>query len=359
MEQSIALTDRREHRQLFSLNLIRAFAIILVILDHSMRSDLSESASDLINLIINPDAAMFFMVSGALLFPVTRSWGEFLRRRFVRVFVPFVVWVIIYALVYHHYGIINTDSLASQIRWGWMWYNFQAGWFVPFIMMVYLVMPLLSPWIARASRRQFNYVLVLWLISGLMPWFQAIAGVQPRATMFAMMYNGVPFAIMGYYFLKCRRDASFPVSCRYAQADGSEQAAARHSRWKRWAVYAGLLLFGLVLPFIFRNAARAFDLLKVSISPWGIQMILMAIFYFNVLLRVRTLGRTLDKIVNVIARYSFGIYLCQELFQNTLLPRYLPQFSDSTPMSFLLIFSCSFLLTAILRRIPFLGRYII
>lgn len=335
MEQSIAVTDSRERRQMFSLNLIRAVAILLVLLDHSLRSDLNEDVSYLLRLIVNPDAMLFFMVSGALLFPVTGSWGDFLRRRIVRVFIPFVVWVMVYALVYYWLGWIDAYSLATQIRWSWMSFNFMQGWFIPAIMGVYLIMPLLSPWIARATRGQFRYVLVLWLLSGMLPFCEAFGGVKPGGTALTMFMSAWPFAIIGYYITRFR-----PYD-------------------RNRTVYVMLLVAGIVLPFILRDAGTTVDTQKLFLKPWCICASCSAILYYSLMINVKSLGATLDKVVNFISRYSYGIFLTHWVIGGHLIPQWFPAIAQSTPLIFLIQLAGSLLLTIALRHIPFLGRYLV
>ena len=86
---------------------------------------------------------LFVMASSYLLFPVTRPTGEFFRRRLVRIFVPYVVWMCVYTAVWG--------------EWSKLPFNFPfAGghlWFVYMLMGLYLLMPLLSPWAEKASGR--------------------------------------------------------------------------------------------------------------------------------------------------------------------------------------------------------------
>ena len=87
---------------------------------------------------------LFVMASSYLLFPLKKSTGEFFRRRLVRILVPFILWVCAYVWWFG-------DS------WGKACFNFpDAGghlWFVPMLLGLYLLMPLLSPWAEKVSER--------------------------------------------------------------------------------------------------------------------------------------------------------------------------------------------------------------
>lgn len=359
--KSIARNDRRTHTQLFSLNLIRAVAIVMVVLDHSLHDDLSPDAVFFIKLLLNPGAMLFFMISGALLMPVTGSYSHFIRHRVVKVFVPYVVWVLFYAFAYYWLGMINEYTLAMQIRWSWLSFNFWPGWFVPIIMSLYFVMPLISPWIATASRRHFHYVLIVWLAASILPLIQPLAGFRIAYTPGILFLSAVPFAITGYYLTYYRnRQPLLPAYVLPVAGEGGRPGAYR--RWirrrKLVGLYALMVTISIVLPFLFRNAIHSFDFRKLCMDWTALPGVVLAIFYFSLLVRVTTLGPVTDKVVNFISRYSYGIYLSHALL-HILQYRYAPEYASSTLVSFAVGFGGGIAVSWLLRRIPFLGKYMV
>ncbi|MDD6888660.1 MAG: acyltransferase [Bacteroidales bacterium] len=349
-------------KRLFALDLIRAVAVVMVVFDHSMRHDMSQEVSFMLKMLINPDAALFFMVSGALLLPVRGSYADFLRHRIVKVFVPYVVWVIGYAVMYYEFGLLNEYSLALQIRWSWMSTNFITGWFIPAIMSLYFVMPLLSPWIEGATRRRFHYVLVLWLVSGLLPWLEVIGGVDAANTPLTLIATAVPYAIMGYYLTVYRnRQPLLPAYVLAQDGDAAEVSKMRRRarRRKLAVVYALLLCAGLVFPYVMFKSADTINVADVALNCYGLPAIAMALLYFTLLARVTTLGKTADKVVKVVARYSYGMFLSHLMLSGYFLPRYLPELAASTLATFVLTLAGSMAVTWLLGKIPFLGRYLV
>lgn len=83
---------------------------------------------------------LFVMTSAYLLFPVTSPTGDFFKRRLARVAVPFAVWALVY-------------TAAAKGLFGQLLFNFpDAGghlWFVPMLLGLYVLMPLLSPCVGR------------------------------------------------------------------------------------------------------------------------------------------------------------------------------------------------------------------
>ena len=112
---------------------------------------------------------MFVVASSYLQFPLHYSTGEFLRRRALRVLVPFLCWTIVYALVWGE-PVENFRSLLLN-------FNYAAGhlWFVYMLVGIYLLMPMLSPWAERVGKRELQFYLLLCFATTLIPFVRALA----------------------------------------------------------------------------------------------------------------------------------------------------------------------------------------
>ncbi len=113
---------------------------------------------------------LFVIASGYLQLPLRHSTGEFFRRRAVRVVVPMVIWTVVYALVWGH-PVANFKGLLLN-------FNYAAGhlWFVYMLLGLYLIMPLLSPWAEKVSRRELSIYLGIWGLTLLIPFVRESAG---------------------------------------------------------------------------------------------------------------------------------------------------------------------------------------
>lgn len=116
---------------------------------------------------------LFVVASSYLQFPLHYSTGEFLRRRMLRVVVPFAVWTLLYALYWGNAG----ENLSSLL----LNFNYAAGhlWFVYMLVGLYLLMPMLSPWAERVGKRELQFYLLLCLLTSLLPFVRAWAGGNP------------------------------------------------------------------------------------------------------------------------------------------------------------------------------------
>lgn len=113
---------------------------------------------------------LFVIASGYLLLPLRYSTGTFFRRRAVRILIPMLIWTLVYALVWGE-PVANLKGLLLN-------FNYAAGhlWFVYMLLGLYLIMPLLSPWLERVSRKELGVYLGIWLLTTLFPLVRQTAG---------------------------------------------------------------------------------------------------------------------------------------------------------------------------------------
>lgn len=106
---------------------------------------------------------LFIVASSYLQFPLHYSAGEFVRRRAVRILIPFVLWSLVYAFAWSE-PVSNLKSLLLN-------FNYSAGhlWFVYMLIGVYMLMPLLSPWAEKVGKKELQVYLGIWLFTTLIP----------------------------------------------------------------------------------------------------------------------------------------------------------------------------------------------
>jgi len=126
--------------------------------------------SSLFDSLVRACVPLFIVASSYLQFPLHYSSGEFLRRRVVRVVVPFLLWSAVYAFAWGNPA-ENFQNLLLN-------FNYSAGhlWFVYMLIGVYLLMPLLSPWAERVSKRELQVYLGIWAVTTLIPLLRDVVG---------------------------------------------------------------------------------------------------------------------------------------------------------------------------------------
>ena len=113
---------------------------------------------------------LFVIASGYLQLPLRYDTWTFFRRRFVRIVVPMVLWTLVYALAYGS-PIANFKGLLLN-------FNYAAGhlWFVYMLLGLYLIMPVLSPWLEKVSAKELGVFLGLWALTLCIPFVREAAG---------------------------------------------------------------------------------------------------------------------------------------------------------------------------------------
>lgn len=193
------------------LDVVRAFAIIMVVALHSVHEYMDESVYQAVHpYICTP--VLFFMTSGALIFPV-RSGRAFVRRRMWALLPAFAFWTVVYLLMDYYLTPHQDVSIGHRLLYCLYTPTWGTGWFVLAMVGLYLFAPFLSPWLATARRRSIEYFLLLWLAAGTLPWVSAQTAIlDDGGGVFTGFYGCMGYMVAGYYLT---RWPVFTRSCRW------------------------------------------------------------------------------------------------------------------------------------------------
>lgn len=183
---STPTTDNR----VYFLDYLRVVACFMVILVHCIEpfylgdgGTLIASKSDAlwvtcVDSLLRIAVPLFVMISSYLLVPVTGSTEKFYRRRVERVAIPFIIFSLAYALI-PAWGSGGEVEILDNLKV--LTFNFLplSGhlWFVYMILGVYLIMPIISPWLERVSARGERIFLALWLFATAVPFIRELGEV--------------------------------------------------------------------------------------------------------------------------------------------------------------------------------------
>lgn len=209
----------KQNRVVF-LDYLRAFACFLVIMVHSSEAFygtgdipvLSESHRLWIAIwdgMSRISVPLFVITSAYLLVPMkeNQSWGEFYKRRFLRILPPMAVFMVIYALlpVWQSGGSWKEMCIAVCK----LPLNFSSNafhlWFMYPLIGLYLLIPILSPWLRTATARQEQMFLLLWALTTCLPFVNKFYGDvfgQCWWNQYHMLYDfsGYPgYLVLGHY----------------------------------------------------------------------------------------------------------------------------------------------------------------
>jgi surface polysaccharide O-acyltransferase-like enzyme len=321
------------------VDLVRVIGAFLVVMAHiSYKGGGSSLISSYYFVLSRVAVPLFFMVSGYLLLLKEEPYGDFFRKRALKVFVPFLVWSVIY-LLWKGEGFNQPFSIkivASYLLKIVRGPRENHLWFFYALIGLYLFTPILRVFVARAALRDLYYFCGLWFL--VVPVFSFLQEFTPIKIGFELYF------IAGYsgYFMLGHLLGLF--------------------QYTRRQIYGLAFLF-----LIFSIGTTALDYLVKSeyfVGYLSMNIVFMTAFAF-VLLREVQIGDTLNNFLVPLSRASFGIYLVHVIVLAELekLPFVSSWFSVGSsvymiPLLGLLGFLISFVVVAIIQKIPVL-RWIV
>ena len=301
---------------------------------------------------------LFVMASSYLLFPLEKPTGEFFRRRLGRIVIPFCVWSCAYIW---RFG----DS------WGRACFNFpDAGghlWFVPMLLGLYLLMPLLSPWAEKVTKRELRGWLVLWLVTTTFPYLRRLWSAlygDPSFGAVPYLYGECPWNMFGMFHYVSGFIGYLLLGLwfrRFApEASWRRTLAAALPLWLAGAVIIGGGFYFRIPEFpCSRPYAFAVDL-EMSIEYCSTGVALAVIAAFQIVRKISWNGALYRRLVRPLSEASYGTYL---LHMFVLLPVFDAVHARcNTPLTIGATAVATFILASaagvLIRRIPFVGRFI-
>jgi surface polysaccharide O-acyltransferase-like enzyme len=149
-----------------SIDSLRTFAILAVVLIHTTTRTLEAAKFNLsdfpvsifLNQIVRFAVPLFFMISGFVLetnFDGKSGYLSFIKKRFSRIFIPFVFWSVVYYLFVYNQ---NHDNFLRVILTGNASYQL---YFIPTLCIFYLAFPFLHKIYTIVSNKLFLIILVV------------------------------------------------------------------------------------------------------------------------------------------------------------------------------------------------------
>ncbi len=329
--------------------------------------------------------AMFVVASSYLQFPLHYSTGEFFRRRAVRILIPFIIWSLVYAIAWGE-PVSNLKDLLLN-------FNYAAGhlWFVYMLIGIYILMPLLSPWAEKVSKKELQVYLCIWLFTTIIPLIRDWVSSDPIAVTYGP--TGIPrqaiyplwgeasWNTYGLFYYMSGFIGHLLLGLYFRRFVGELS-------WKK-TLSVGLpcwlggfaIVFGGFLRRVYETSAGTFptggtvDVAVYWETTWcndTIGVVLMTIGSVLMFKKITCQGNFYKKVLLPVSKASYGMYLSHLL---VLVPvfgvirEWLGSGAEgrlgfmTTPVEILLSAVVAFLLVAvgsiILRKIPKIGKYII
>jgi surface polysaccharide O-acyltransferase-like enzyme len=263
-------------------------------------------AADIYYSFLRWATPFFIMISGALLLgnPREQPLGAFLSKRMRRVLIPFAFWGGIYLLYYFREPLYfgpppQLKEVLYKIFYEDIYFHL---WFIPMIAGLYLLTPVLKPWVKAISRRDLEYFLALIFFFNMCHHF--LPG-------FLVVKHFAWFGYVGYYLLGYYL-ATYPVS----------------HQWKRWLYPVALLIPLLSAGIVLWMSARKGDYDEAVFVYASPNILLMTGAWFLFLRdydweRVAQRYPRLHRAAMYVAEVSFGVYFIHPLVLDVLKNGYL------------------------------------
>ncbi len=313
---------------------------------------------------------LFVMVSGYFLLPMRGTLKDFMQRRLSRIVAPFIVWYAIYCIFFIYY---NGDSpMQAVTNFFGLLINFMGPlehlWYIYMIIGLYLIVPIISPWVERASKRELQLYLGLWLITGLLPYLHAYVSAEMWGECFwnsnSMLYWFTGFGgylLAGHYF---RRFGPFDILSSIVM------------------IIVGWIPTAVL--FIQRMYQyNDFEHLEMSFNFGSLGVILMSLGVFSLFMHLHCKGEsTIGHLLSDVAAKGYGMYLGHIvilLLTRTVLCNYYPAVFNvvtgdgytvhriwgnipavlvAVPIHACITFFLTYVLMKLLSSVPKLGKWI-
>lgn len=279
---------------------------------------------------------LFVMASGYLLLPTAFPTREFLAKRTKRVVIPFLVWSLAYAvlpLLWGEYNLDQTKDMLSQLL-----YNFNEEsehlWFVYMIISLYLFIPVISPWIEKASKRDMQYYLALWFVGLFLYYIRIFTGGAVYGECFWSNFNML-FYFTGYM--------GYMVAAVYIR---------KYVDWsfkRTLAICVPAFLLGYAVTTAIWHAqigSATFEEQELSWAYCTPNVAIMTLAVFTLFSRCKGTGGRIYPLIGKLSQLSFGLYLIHIFVLNQVKPLFFGHFS--TPVTILLIAATTFAVSAVL-----------
>ena len=285
MLREMGNSSKEGKKRILYLDVLRIVACTMIVLMHSPSPDANVPGYVQVPLYFLTAAGLvlFFMVSGALLLPINDTSFSWLRRRIGKVIWPLLFWSLFYicdrfikdgSFTNLAYDIVSLPFINS---------GHSVLWFLYTLIGLYLLAPIISPWIKNANRKEILFYLLLWFVSLSYPWIGKVLTINDGPQGILYYFTGyVGYFILGYYLH------------RYG------------SRLPSWA-----LTLCIVIPFAFLLIFKALAGEGLMSLFWYLSVFvaIMAVAWFEGTRRLLNTVEFSSDLLSLVSNCTFGVYL--------------------------------------------------
>jgi surface polysaccharide O-acyltransferase-like enzyme len=285
-------------------NNLRVFATISVILLHvagqiliqyGKVSDFVWWTGNLYDSAVRFCVPVFVMLTGALLLPKAYEIGAFLKKRFLRIILPFLFWSIVYIIFTYYVKLSPNHEMSTLEIITWSLDLLRSGtsphlWYIYMIIGIYLITPIISKWAQNCKENEIIYFLIIWLAALILN--QPILERYITDIDVSYFSDFIGYLVLGYYLSVKTFKYSKPTINRAAIL---------------------LILIGVIITiagtYYLTNRDGKFNQYFYGYMTLNTVMVSAGIFLFF----KNSNNAKSSKIIDFISKYSYGIYLVHVL----------------------------------------------
>jgi len=277
------------------INNLRAMACFLVILTHSAMpaTDLSFGLYMVFfSLISSPSSELFVMISSSLLAPTKLDMVSFYKKRFSKLLGPFIFWSVIILIFNFYQNLFSFTEMLNRIILIPFVPATGVYWFVYTICGLYLLIPIISPWLDKSTKKELMIVLCIWGLTLFLPYLNLIFNKEIYDIngnyYFILVYFGgfIGYLFLGVYLRK------YPLI---------------FSNKFKPLVFITLLLLVGIAPVLYSYIINR-EILEITRDNLSITSVSFVIAIFSFFQNFK-MPSFIEYFFNIVAKYSFGIYL--------------------------------------------------
>lgn len=347
----------KENNRMVQLDLLRILACFSVVMLHCAAqfwytlpvTELDWKIANSYDAISRFGVPVFVMLSGALFLPATKEINlkRLYTHNILRLVIIYVVWSCIYGLFdcrVYTWSMLGKEDIIIEIFAG----RYHL-WYLPVIVGIYMLLPILRSWIGNAEKKNLQYFLLLFLIFQVgketMLVLRQTEGMKYLWGLVSldMVCGYLGYFVLGYYIVH------FGIEVK----------------WHRWIYLGGIL--GTVANIVLGNyqAQRAGAPMGAIYDSFGIFTFLIVVSLFLLFTGPMSKINYSPRISSVIKEVSLatlGIYLLHVGLIEFLKPFGIHSMMFEPvvciPLFAVFCFVVCFVMSAVLRRIPIIGKYI-
>jgi len=336
-----------------ALDVVRSLAILFVLVIHTAGAGLSQPPGTfdwwsalLWGAPARPAVPLFFMCSGALMLCRDVTPKRIFTHNMPRILCAMFFWAFVYRFAALLDAGFTLAGLWDAVKRTVLLQHVFHFYYLHMLILVYAFLPAARVFVRGASRRELEYLLGLWFVTGIL--FPLLKGFWPFTLvtqietryMMGKAYSCIGYALLGHYL--------------------RQYGGVVPRKWYALALGAGLAFtFGGCAFFSLRDGALSEAFLD-GMSPGPM---LTALGLFGLALTRKEWPAPVVKATGRLARASFCIYLVHVLFQQAFLRLGVSAGNSpcllSIPLVCLLLLAAGWLTWEALRRIPIVKTYLV